>query len=468
MISARLPRLTDGTFDVIVPRRAHGILMVQAFAVAVMVFPSDTVIKAVGAGGYVAGLIGMFMFGAWVAATILGLHRPQPRRHPIRFVFGAVWVSALLSYVFMDRGTMTTLQLQAADRFLMQLAAVTGVALVAAECLNSLHDIRRVLRTVVWAGAFCGVVAALQFWVSLDISSYLRLLPGFTLNQVNHIIEARNALNRVAGTAIHSIELGVTAGMLLPLAIHLAIYDTDRSKKARWFPVLLIGLAIPESVSRSATIGVALTIGTLIVLMPVRQRIVALCAVPFALVVVFMSAHGLIGTLARYFSAGTSDPSIAHRVDLYPMVQQLVSHAPWLGRGGGTYLPVNAIYILDNQYLDTVIELGVIGVLAIAVYYVVPLVAALAARQRSADEELRLLCAALAGGAAAAAVCSATFDAWSFPMFLNAHALILGLIGACWRLAARGHDAAGERTTFGRRNARRERLESDLDMALSA
>ena len=128
---------------------------------------------------------------------------------------------------------------------LMQLAVITGMALVAAECLTSLHDVRRVLEGAVWGGAFCGVVAALQFWISLDIAPYLRELPGFSLNFDNPGIVDRAALNRVAGTAIHPIELGVVAGMLLPLAIYLAIYDTDRSARQS------LGAGGPDRRSRS-------------------------------------------------------------------------------------------------------------------------------------------------------------------------------------------------------------------------
>ena len=68
--------------------------------------------------------------------------------------------------------------------------------------------------------------------------------------------------------------------MLLPLAIYLGIYDKERSPRRRWAPVVLIGLAIPTSVSRSAIISVALACAVLVVLMPTRQRLVALCAAP--------------------------------------------------------------------------------------------------------------------------------------------------------------------------------------------
>ena len=63
-----------------------------------MVIPSDIVIKAIGAEGYPAGLVGMFAFAAFGAATLLGLHNPLKHRHPARAVLCAVWLSALVSY----------------------------------------------------------------------------------------------------------------------------------------------------------------------------------------------------------------------------------------------------------------------------------------------------------------------------------------------------------------------------------
>jgi O-antigen ligase/polysaccharide polymerase Wzy-like membrane protein len=415
--------------------RSHAVPILQLFALTVMIIPSDTVIQAIGASGYPAGLVGLFAFATFIAATLLGFHDPLRNRHPVRSVLCLFWVSLLASYVVMDRSALTISQMASADRFILEIAAITGIALVAAECLNSLVDLRRVLRALTWGGAICGVIAVLQFWMSLDLSPYLRELPGFSLNFDNPGIIARAALNRVSGTAINPIELGVVAGMVLPLAIYLAIWDTERSPRRRWAPVVLIGLAIPTSVSRSAILAVVLALVVLVVLMPARQRVFAFVAMPFAVVVVFMSAPGLIGTLRSFFAAGTSDQSIATRIDDYPMVERMVGQAPWFGHGGGTYEFDNMVDILDNQFLKTAIEQGLFGVFALAMFFLVPVGAALIARRHTRDPELQLLCAALAGSGLAAAVCSLTFDSLSFPMFANVHALVIGMVGACWRLA---------------------------------
>ena len=241
--------------------RSHAVVMLQVFALALMVIPSDTVIAPIGAAGYPAALVGMLMFGVLVAARLFGLHDPLEQGNPIRTVLCVLWLAILGSYVLMDRSEFSVTEAASADRLLLELAVITGVALMAAEHLSSLSDIRRVLIALCWGGAFCGVVAAMQFWISLDVAPYLRQLPGFSLNFDNPGIALREGMNRVSGTSVYPIELGVVAGMLLPLAIYLAMYDTDRSAGRRWAPVALIALAIPASVSRSAIVSVALGSG---------------------------------------------------------------------------------------------------------------------------------------------------------------------------------------------------------------
>jgi O-antigen ligase len=150
-----------------------------------------------------------------------------------------------------------------------------------------------------------------------------------------------------------------------------------------------------------------------------------------------MSAPGLIGTLATFFRAGSTDDSVQARLTDFPLAESLVQQAPWFGRGGGTWMPPNILDVFDNQYLKTVVELGLVGLVALVVYLLVPLIAALVARRRSNDPELRLLCAALAGASLAAIACSATFDSLAFPMFAYVHALVIGMTGACWQLAPR-------------------------------
>jgi len=252
---------------------------------------------------------------------------------------------------------------------------------------------------------------------------------------VNAVIVVRGSLNRVFGTAIDPIELGVSAGMLLALAVYLMMHDIGRARWKRVVPVVCIALSVCSSVSRSSVIAVAASLGVLVILLPPARRLKGLASVPVALGVVFVAAPGLLGTLLSFFLAGNSDPSVAHRTNNYPYVEQLVRQAPWFGQGGNTYIS-SELHVLDNQYLTTAIELGLLGLAALVFYLAWPAVVALAARRRTTDPELRDLCAALAGAELAAVLCAATFDGFSFPMFFNLQALIAGLAGAVWMMAS--------------------------------
>ncbi len=448
-----LVKMTSLAVDQITDQRAitrdPAVRLLQVFAITIMIFPSDTVIKAIGGGGYVAALVAYLMFLAYVAVTLFGLHNPLDYRYPIRVGLGVLWLVALASYSLMDRAMLSSIQQSSADRWLIQLAGVSGVILVAAEFLRSLEDIHRVLRALVWGGAFCAIVALLQFLLSLDITSYLRILPGFSLNQAIGAIAigSRGGINRVEGTATDPIEFGVVAGMLLPLAVYLAMHDTERSNVKRWFPVICIAAAIPTAVSRAGALAVALALGALIISLRPLQRLTAIATIPVALASIYVASPRVLGTLTQYFLAGTSDSSIAHRVDNYPYAEHLIQQNLLFGQGGGTYvsgmyLNLNLDHILDNQYLDTAIELGLVGLAALLLYLLRPFWAALTARRRTSDPQLRDLCAALAGSALAALVCSATFDSFSFPMFLYIQALVAGLIGAVWLLVSKTNSAA--------------------------
>lgn len=420
---------------------SHAVRILQVYSIALMVLPSDYVVKRIGAEGYAAALVSYVMLALWLTGTMFGHHDALACRYPVRVTLACMWVVTIASYVLMQRTSLSSEQISSANRWLMQLAGMSGVVLVAAEGLRTLEDVRRVLRVLTWSGAFCGLVAALQFEGRIDLSKYLKL-PGFTLNSaasVSATIVERGSLNRVFGTAIDPIELGVSAGMLLALAVYLFMHDTSRATWKRVIPVLGIALSVGASVSRSAVIAVAASLGVLVVSLPPLRRLKWLAMVPLVVGVTFIAAPGLIGTLTSFFLAGTSDPSVEHRTNNYPYVAQLVRKAPWLGQGPNTYI-TNVLHILDNQYLTTAIELGLLGVAVLAFYLLWPVLAGLVARRRAFDPELRDLCAALAGAGLAAVLCSATFDGFSFPMFYNLQALIAGLAGAAWMIASKEQD----------------------------
>jgi hypothetical protein len=433
--------------------------LLQFFGFSIMAFPTDSVIKAVGAGGYAAALFAYVMFFSYLAAVLYGLHNPLNYRSPVRIALCVLWLSSLTSFALIDRGLLSSAQLSSANRWLIQLAGVSGVVLVASEYLRSLDQIHQVLRALSWGSSVCGLAAACQYWLRFDLVPDIRkILVGFKINDGTGAltIGSRSGISRVAGTAVDPIELGVVAAMLLPLALYLAINDTGRPAVNRWLPVVFTGICIPITVSRAAIIAAVIAVGSFIVMLPSARRLTALAVVPVALGAIFLTAHRLLGTLKSYFLVGTADNSISHRVNNYPYALHLISQAPWFGHGGGTYIAsatadLGSGHILDDEYLDAGIELGLAGVVALAFFLLWPAVTAFRVRARArarGDQRLMDLSAALAGGAMAGLICSATFDSFGFAMFPMVEALIMGLTGATWLLVRQDGDPAEAPSTL--------------------
>ena len=96
---------------------------------------------------------------------------------------------------------------------------------------------------------------------------------------------------------------------------------------------------------------------------------------------------------------------------------QMVDTRPILGVGPGNYTAPDALHILDNQYLGSLVTLGIVGIVATLAYFLLPGIAGVLAARAAAHPALRSLAGAVAAGTLVAAVCSSTFDSLSFPVF---------------------------------------------------
>ena len=132
------------------------------------------------------------------------------------------------------------------------------------------------------------------------------------------------------------------------------------------------------SVSRTGTVGL---LAVLIVLVPTwdRQRRREFLRVGILMVVALkLAAPGLLGTIRALFLSFFVDPSITSRRDDYAYVGEFIGQHPVFGRGYGTFLPESYDF-LDNQYLLSLVETGIVGVVA--------LVAVFARRLRPGDRD---------------------------------------------------------------------------------
>ena len=411
-------------------------LLLRLTAFSMFVFPSSMVIKDIGAAGTVPMILSCLLFVFWLASWIWRLHDPVRVRHPGRMAGVFFVLGIIASYTALYggwTGDATVTGLAAADRWLILAFASLGLILVAAESVKTMADAMQLLRWLLAGAFFCGVVGLIQFTLRVNPMEWVQLaMPGFTYNGGDTPFQARGNLVRVAGSTFHSIEFGVVSAMLLPLSIWRALYDRRGQRWFHWLQTGLLVFAVAATVSRSGTLASVVAIAVLLPFLPriARQRTIA--ALPFVIIALFVAVPGFVGTITDALGADTSDPSIATRVNNYPRVARMIDAKPWFGVGPGNYTVQNAQEILDNQYLNTIVSMGIVGLICVFIYLVLPGVAALHSARHATSPALRCLAGASAAGLAVAAVCSVTFDSLSFPTFALSYPLLVGLSGAIW------------------------------------
>ncbi|WP_422391501.1 O-antigen ligase family protein [Arthrobacter sp. N1] len=414
-------------------------LLLRIFAFSVFFFPSSMVIGPLGAVGTVPMILGGVLLALWFASAVFGLHDPLAARHPARLAVGVLLLATFASYVALYSGwsgTSTVAGRASADRWLILLLVSAGIVMVVAETVRTLDHALVLVRAVLAGAYFCSLVALVQFQFGIDPVQWLQqAMPGFTYNGGDTTFQLRGGLVRVAGTTFSPIELSVVCAVLLPLSIWRAIYDHRGRMWLHWVGTGLLVFAIASTVSRSGILGLLIVLLIFLPFLPSAARRWAMIAVPTGLAGLFLVMPGLVGTLFASFTAGADDPSISTRTNNYPRVVALVEERPLVGAGPGNYLPDNALHILDNQYLNSLVTIGILGLVGISCYLLVPGLSALMVARTVGNPQLKVLAGAVSAGTLAAGLCSLTFDSMSFPVFALIYPVLVGLSGVVWLLA---------------------------------
>ncbi|MDV8149805.1 O-antigen ligase family protein [Arthrobacter sp. B10-11] len=410
--------------------------LLKATVFSVMAIPPYLVVEPIGASANLPEMLALGLFGLWLLSTVLRLHDPVVFRHPGRAAVLLLLFASCVSYAHLFAGlsgASTVAGRAAADRWILLMFAAAGIAFVTTETVRTLKDARVLVRWVLAGGTVCCLVAIIQFALHTNPVDWMKpIMVGFTDNNSGISFQERASLMRVSGTTMHPIELGVVSAMLLPLAVWRALYDRQGWKRLHWVVVALFILTNAMTVSRSALIGLVIAMVVTVPFLPRTAKRWSLVLLPFGAAGLFVGVPGLLGTLFNTSTAGSSDSSITYRTEDYPLVLRMVADRPWFGTGPGTWMPVRAIDVLDNQYLLVAVTMGVIGLVGLIAYLLVPALAALAAARGARDGELGLLAAAAAAAGFIATVASGTFDSLSFQVFALLLPFFIGLSGASW------------------------------------
>lgn len=441
MIVARTTVEPMGVRRIFAPRtsRTAGPSWLLRFtAFAIFAFPANMVLKPLGAAGNVAMVFSLLILVLWGVSVLFGLHTSAGSRHPGRLALGILLLATCVTYVMMFSGLSgpsTTAGRASADRWVLLMAASAGLVLMTAEVVKTTEHAMVLVRSLLRGAFLCSLLAAVQFVTRENPMETIQMfMIGFTDNGGNTTFQLRGGLMRVAGTTFTPIELGVVASMVLPLSVWRCMFDRTGRKWMHWCITGLLVFAIAATISRSGMISAGVAILVSIFFLPKIGRQWALVVIPAAVTGLFVAVPGLMATLLGATRVGSDDPSISTRLNNYPRVEAMFLMRPMGGTGPGTYMPENALNLLDNQYLHSAVEMGVIGAIAVFIYFTLPGLTTLQAARHAKDPSLRCLAGALAAAALVAAPASATFDSLSFPVFALLYPLIVGLGGAVWMI----------------------------------
>jgi hypothetical protein len=339
---------------------------------------------------------------------------------------------------------------------LFSLLVICAVFVVARQIFRSRSIVRFTLTATVLCGALVGALATVERVTRRNVfMDFFSALPLQRLSEEESLfVKAGTA--RAFASAQHPIALAVFLCLLIPLGVYLARHaNWPRHPVPREFfwlgCTMLIALGMVSAVSRTAFVSLAVMLLVALLLRPKLLPKVALYGALAACGALLVSARNVLSMIQELLdpqalieSQMTSPgwTGSGRLADLGPSLEQAAAQ-PFTGSGLGSRVtmgPGANAFILDNQYLSTLLESGALGVLGMLVLLLVPTVR-LARFSRMpveriggvAPDERRDLAAAVAVSIAGYVVALFFFDGFSFIQTLLTFFLLLA--AGSWALA---------------------------------
>jgi polysaccharide biosynthesis protein PslJ len=359
------------------------------------------------------------LLGAWLAALLVD---ERLRLRKTGFEGPALIVAlAALGSVLANATRVAPVQTEVL-KSLSFLASYLLIFFLVATVTRTARDTNSILKTLVVGMSVLGALAVIESRTGM--SPFGRISEMLPLLQDSEDELMRGAGTRARASAEHPIALGAALVLAVPVAFYLA--STAKAKRAWWWIALAtLSLGALATLSRTGVLMLVAVAAVYLWLRPRQTVRLWPLLLPF-LAVVHFAAPGTLGTLKQSFLPeggliaeqardvhGDCDAS-GRVADLGPTLKE-VAGQPLLGIGYGTRIvgveDANAC-ILDNQWLGTLLETGIIGLLA-WVWFFARFIRRLgrAAARRAPESDL---CVALAAAVTSYAVGMFVFDAMGF------------------------------------------------------
>lgn len=335
---------------------------------------------------------------------------------------------------------------------LMFLASFFLVFYLLVSVVRRSRDVDFLARVLAGGGAIVSVFALVESRTGYNVFNHLSgVIPFVHLDNVPFIKDRGDRL-RVYASGQHPIALGAALVMLLPLAVYRA---RSFGQLRWWLAAGLLALGAVATISRTAIVMLVVAAAVLVWLRPrdMRRLVPALLA---SFLLAYLALPGTLGTLKESFLPPGGlieqqrDAGVGHArlSTLVPALLREFRPNPLLGEGFGTRITtpdevvaVPNAPILDDQWLGTLLETGVLGAAALAWMFL------RAGRRfgRAARDDPSprgWFLAATTASVSAYAVSMFTYDAFSFIQVTFLLFILLGLGSAALALEG-GRDGDG-------------------------
>lgn len=394
--------------------------------------PSNLTLPGLGGVGTPANVFALLALFWYLATWLSGRIRAAPRTRLPRIVMWLLAVSVLASYLSNASRGSSHKEVLGADRGLIGLLVWVSLVVLVSAGIQDRARLDVLLRRTVVMGAVVAAIGYYDFFTATNIAEKISV-PGLQSSVAQITTLDRGAFTRPRSTTAQPLEFGGMLALLLPFAVQQA-FDPVRahlSRWRRWAPVALMGGALPLTVSRTSIIGALIVVLVMVPRWKPQRRWTTFGLLMGSVAVFKVLVPGLIGTITTLFASflSNSDSSTQARTVKYSAIVPYLEERPLFGRGLGTFTP-DLYFFTDNQYMLTLAEMGLLGVVALFALFLTGIHQGGAIRRLAVDESDRELGQAFFASALVALVSAATFDALSFPMFAGMFFLTIAAGGS--------------------------------------
>ena len=372
--------------------------------------------------------------GAWIVGLVSGTRSISAAGlgKPLLLLAGVGVLSIVANTSSLSKAGLETQAIKSLSYFLSFLVAY----LLVCSTIENLAAIELVVKALVLGAAAIAIASVYEARTSYNVFDHLhRWFSVLEPTRAIHETARRGTRLRVRASAQHPIALGAALTMAMPLAAYLASRARTRTRALLWAAAGLLVL-----------VGALTTVSRTVVLMWLAMAVVALVVRPellrrywpaaiVVLAAVHVAAPQTLGSLYRSFSprgglvhsqtARAGNVGSGRVADIGPGLRSwrqspLVGHGLGTGKTSGSAEPgaivdpkTGAPIIFDDQYLDSLVSIGFLGLVGVLWFVwgaVLRLVGA-ARRIRGPTGDLAAACAAACAGFGAGML---TFDAFAF------------------------------------------------------